>query len=163
MLFRSLRIPAWCKNYTVTLNGKKAELDQKDGYVCVKVAQNFTLTIAFEIKCAFVKSNPKVRANAGRVALMRGPVVYCLEGVDNGNRLNRFSVKIEDVDKAKANKDDFTGLYSIDMPGYVDKETDELYVDATEDDKDPVTLKFIPYFAFANRGESDMLVWIRRN
>jgi DUF1680 family protein len=49
------------------------------------------------------------------------------------------------------------------MPGFVDKETDELYIDATEDDKDPVTLKFIPYFAFANRGETDMLVWIRRN
>lgn len=158
----SLRIPSWCKNYTVWLDGKKVEVEQKDGYVCVKVGQKFAINVEFEIECKFVKSNPKVRANAGRVALMRGPVVYCLEGVDNGDRLNRIAVDIDEAKSAKVYKDDFTGLYSVDMKGYKETDDDRLYYDADETAYNEVTLKFIPYYAFANRGESDMLVWVRR-
>jgi DUF1680 family protein len=138
------------------------EVEQKDGYVCVKVGQKFAINVEFEIECKFVKSNPKVRANAGRVALMRGPVVYCLEGVDNGDRLNRIAVDIDEAKSAKVYKDDFTGLYSVDMKGYKETDDDRLYYDADETAYNEVTLKFIPYFAFANRGESDMLVWVRR-
>lgn len=157
-----LRIPAWCKNYTVLLDGKKAEVEQKDGYVCVKVGQKFVISIEFDLECRFVKSNPKVRANVGRVALMRGPVVYCLEGVDNGDRLNRIAVDVSDVKDAEVYKDAFTGMYSINMKGYKEADDGRLYYDAEELTYNEVTLKFIPYFAFANRGETDMLVWVRR-
>ena len=56
----------------------------------------------------------------------------------------------------------FHGLYSVEMEGFIDKEQDLLYFPARASEKEGKKLTFIPYFAFANRGESDMLVWVRR-
>ena len=158
----SLRIPSWSKNTAIKVNGKNIDFAQNDGYVSIKTEQSFEIEVCFEIKIKFVKANGKVRANAGRVALTRGPVVYCIEGVDNGERLNRISVKIEDVSTAQAIKDDFSGLYVIETHGYKECDDDRLYFDADELKEEKIKLRFIPYFAFANRGESDMQVWVRR-
>jgi hypothetical protein len=102
-----------------------------------------------------------VRADAGRIALCYGPTVYCLEGADNGERLNRISVSPRAASDAKLVKD-FHGLYSIEVEGFIDGEDDRLYFAADEGKKIAKRLKFIPYFAFANRGSSDMLVWVRK-
>ena len=102
-----------------------------------------------------------MRADAGRVALCYGPTIYCLEGVDNGERLNRISVSLDAVSEAELIKD-FHGLYSIELDGFVDRDDDRLYFAAAESEKVSKRLKFIPYFAFANRGSSDMLVWVRK-
>ena len=87
--------------------------------------------------------------------------MYCLEGVDNGERLNGISVEISAAKKAKLYPD-FHGLYSIELVGYRENADERLYFDASESERTEQKLKFIPYFAFANRGESDMLVWVRR-
>ena len=106
-----------------------------------------------------VQSNPRVHENAGRLAVTRGPLVYCLEGVDNGNDLKTVSIKKgEPFNLIDA---DFL-VPSLETKGYRPKKTEELYSDA-DAEKDEITLKFIPYFAFANRGTSEMLVWILRD
>ena len=158
----TLRLPEWNRGHTAKMNRKPIYGTEKDGYITFEVPCDFTLEIDFAIAPRFVASNPCVRANAGRVALTYGPVVYCLEGVDNGPRLNRISVSPDAVRDAVLTPD-FHGLLSIRLPGKRDCDCTQLYFDAQAANTSPVQLKFIPYFAFANRGESDMLVWVRRD
>lgn len=156
-----LRIPQWSKNATVTLNGEKlSKVEAVNGYMSIKVGKSFEIKIDFAITPTYIASNPKIISNAGRIAMSYGPVVYCLEGVDNGNDLNELSA-IPNCEGASVYPD-FHGLCSIEADGYRDKASDALYFDSSSSDRIPVRLKFIPYFAFANRDACDMLVWVRK-
>ncbi len=157
----AVRVPVWGLDGTAILNGEDVALQiADDGYAYFDVGAQFSLSLDFHIRPRFVRANPKVRANVGRVALTYGPLVYCLEGVDNGARLNRISLapaRVGDITKEK----DFHGLYSISLDGYCDEDTDKLYLWEEERRVTKKRLRFIPYFAFANRGETDMLVYLR--
>ena len=157
-----VRIPEWCHKIDVRLNGNSLEsYECSNGYACFIVDKKFELELDFHIAPIFISSNPNVRANVGRVALTYGPIVYCIEGVDNGSRLNHISVSIDAV-KHVVKKEDFHRFYTLEMDGFRDTDSEELYYDAEMYKAEQIVLKFIPYFAFANRGENDMLVWIRR-
>lgn len=158
----SLRVPEWCKALTATLNGKPVTPTVRDGYAYFKVEKEFCIHLDFGISFSFVCANPMVRDNVGRMALTYGPVVYCIEGVDNGERLNRIEISPDAVHDA-TKKLDFHGLYSVTLPAFRLRENNALYFDAAESSVKKTDVKCIPYFAFANRGESDMLVWIRRH
>ena len=158
----SLRVPEWCKNLTVVLDGTPATPEIRDGYAYFTVKKDFSLDLEFGISLSFVSANPMVRDNVGRMALLRGPVIYCIEGVDNGERLNRIEISPDALYDA-IEKLDFHGLYSVTLPAFRLKERTSLYFDASQSTTEAVHVKCIPYFAFANRGESDMLVWIRRH
>ena len=158
----SLRLPEWCKSLRATLGGKSISPEICNGYAYFTVGQDFSLDLDFGISLYFVSANPLVRENVGRVALMRGPVVYCIEGVDNGERLNRIEISIDSLSEA-VQALDFHGLYSVTLPAYRLQASDALYFEASENALEPVSVKCIPYFAFANRKESDMLVWMRRH
>ena len=106
-----------------------------------------------------VKANAKVADASGKAALMRGPVVYCLEGVDNAFPITGAAVCAPLQAKVLDNCE--LGLPMIEATGTVpaDTEAAPLYspLDTLPQD---VPLRFIPYYAFANRGESDMRVWL---
>ena len=157
----SLRIPEWCREVRATLNGAPVTPELRDGYAYFSVGTEFTISVDFGIALRFVASNPNVRANVGRVALTYGPVVYCLEKADNGAHLNQIAVDSGDLAKAEL-KADFHKLYSVCMPAYRLQEKTSLYYDDGDNAYTPITAKWIPYFAFANRGENDMLVWVRK-
>lgn len=147
----ALRVPGWCKNFSVN-----KEYTLKKGYVYIEVAKDDELSVSFHMSVRFISSNKKVHDNAGRVAVMRGPVVYCLEGVDNGKDLKSLRVNI----KGKTELSDTKFLVpDIIVSGYKENENDALYFDAT-DEYIETELRFIPYYAYANRGETEMLVWI---
>ena len=103
--------------------------------------------------------NPSVADAAGKAALMRGPVVYCMEVVDNGSELHDIRLKA-DTDFAEE-PNALYGMPVIRAQGQrrVKPQTEWLYrrynPQLTER-----TLTFIPYYAFANRGETDMRVWV---
>ncbi|MBO5327444.1 MAG: hypothetical protein J6A84_04925 [Clostridia bacterium] len=88
-------------------------------------------------------------------------VAKWIEGIDNGERLNQISVSVAAAKNATLVRD-FHPLLSIEMEGLRDAEDERLYFPAEECAASPVKLKFIPYFAFANCGASDMPVWIRK-
>ncbi len=157
----SLRVPEWCKELAAVVDGKPITPEIHEGYACFAVGEDFSIELDFHISLAFVCANPMVRDNVGRMALTRGPVVYCIEGVDNGERLNRIEVSVDALREA-VEKLDFHGLYSVSLPAFRLGEHSSLYFDATQSSCENVRIKCIPYFAFANRGESDMQVWIRR-
>lgn len=144
----AIRIPAWCdsfnlnKEYTI-VNGYAVISDPEDVFV------------EFDMPVKFMRANRKVHDNAGRVAVMRGPVVYCAEGVDNGRDLK--CVRIDVKNKVELSDYEFI-LPSLTMKAYIDKESEDLYY--YDDDLIEMDLKLIPYYAFANRGPSEMSVWI---
>ncbi|MBQ9785315.1 MAG: glycoside hydrolase family 127 protein [Clostridia bacterium] len=159
----SVRLPEWSRKLTAILDGHATTPEIRDGYAYFAVGASFTLSLDFHITPSFVSANPLVRANAGRVALTYGPTVYCLEGADNGDRLNGICIDpsqktLDATQKAL----DFHKLYSFTLPAWRESPDTRLYFDAAESARTPVSAKFIPYFAFANRGESDMLVWVRK-
>ncbi|MBP3560432.1 MAG: glycoside hydrolase family 127 protein [Clostridia bacterium] len=147
----AFRVPYWCKNFTVN----KAYKIEK-GYAYVDISGEEKIIISFDMTPKFIKANKRVHDNAGRVALMRGPVVYCLEGKDNGKDLE--CVRVDINSSFKLSDCEFI-LPALETVGYQEKESDMLYFEAT-DEYDRIPLKFIPYYAYANRGETELLVWI---
>jgi len=146
----AVRIPCWCKSFEVnkpyTVENGYAIIENTDGEI----------NVSFSMPVTLMRANIRVHDVAGRVAVTRGPVVYCLEGVDNGKDLR--NIRIDSQGTFTASECDFL-LPSITADGYRDKASDDLYFNAdTELEKTP--LKFIPYFAFANRGVSEMQVWV---
>ncbi len=151
----SVRVPAWCKDATLSLNGKKVAVFPEKGYVTLKVDPDFTLELTLDMNPFFIKTHPLCRENRNKVALQRGPVVYCLEEKDNGDIVPLAVVGSGPFTETENN---LTPLPFIDVQGK------ELSAGATyyegECDAKERTLRFIPYYAFGNRGESDMKVWV---
>ncbi|MDR1629204.1 MAG: glycoside hydrolase family 127 protein [Oscillospiraceae bacterium] len=152
----ALRVPGWCKAYS--LSGVAAS-HVADGYLYVPVTQDdcaFSLLLAMEP--TLVSAHPNVTANAGRFALQRGPLVYCMESVDNGENLKALRVKRPL--RWRMEDDKQLGLPAIVVQGLRVKQSkaEYLYCDG-EQELVNQEIKFIPYHAFANRSESDMLVW----
>lgn len=149
--YLALRIPAWCKNFSLN-----TAYYVRNGYAIVEVSKDMKIILTLDMPVSLVMANRRVHDNAGRVAVVRGPVVYCIEGVDNGKDLKNVCIDI--------NGEFMTGdcdfiLPSIKTTGYKDKACDELYYTAM-DSYEEVPLTFIPYHAFANRGTTEMQVWI---
>ena len=147
----ALRIPAWCKDFEIN---KAYTL--KNGYAYIEISENDEINLTLSMPVKFISANKKVHDCAGRVAVMRGPVVYCLEGVDNGKDLN--SIRIDIKEKGEPAEREFL-VPNITIKGYKEPESESLYFEASEDYIE-AELKFIPYFAYENRGETDMLIWI---
>ncbi len=147
----ALRIPTWCKDFEIN---KAYTL--KNGYAYMEISENDEIDLTLSMPVKFISANKRVHDCAGRVAVMRGPVVYCLEGVDNGKDLN--SIRIDIKEKGELTEREFL-VPNITIKGYKEPESDSLYFEATENYIES-ELKFIPYFAYENRGETDMLVWI---
>lgn len=150
----ALRIPFWCKDFKIS-----SAYTLEDGYAYIQLSgEEETVLLDLKMKARFVKANRRVHDNAGKVALMRGPVVYCLEGIDNGSDLKAIAV---DTSSELVSKEEEFLVPSVYGSAYIEAESEELYFDDFDNyQKHPV--KFIPYYAYANRGETDMLVWVNK-
>ena len=146
----ALRKPYWCKK--MLINGVEAVADNGFVYVDAKDSDVINIEMPFEVR--YMRANSHVRADRGCVALSYGPFFYCMEGVDNGGYLGDIALVGNDVEFGF---DDTLSLPTITHSAIREK-TDALYSDELE--KEPIKAKFIPYFAYANRGESDMRLWV---
>lgn len=154
-----VRIPAWCDDYSITADGKEIKASVKKGYAEIDVKDTFEIELKLNFKPKFIECNPKVRDNAGKVCLVNGPIVYCLEEVDNGEDLYALAVD-KNVKEFKAEYNEKYNATTFTVKGIRKIYDGRLYADNFKTRE--TELKFIPYFAFANREESDMLVWVYR-
>ncbi|NLC62736.1 MAG: glycoside hydrolase family 127 protein [Thermoanaerobacterales bacterium] len=161
----ALRIPGWCRKYVIKLNGKEIFAPLKDGYISISKEWNNgdKIELNFDMPVEFNYANPNVREDVGKVAVSRGPIVYCLEEVDNGGSLH--CVYVKDPSSFKVNNDDlFGGIVSLESDGYQLSQENwngQLYQTNIRPVFRKKKLKFIPYFLWANRGVGEMTVWIR--
>ena len=147
----ALRIPSFCSSYKID-----CEFNLKNGYAYIENPAS-DIEVLFEMKPTLIQASPFVTENGGRAALQMGPVIYCLEGIDNGDYLKNISVS-KDLN-AEVIYDDYFGANIIKADGYRPVSGNGLYY-PLDGNFEKVRLKFIPYYAFANRGETEMLVWV---
>jgi hypothetical protein len=144
--------------YSITVNGVPAKYILKNGYAVIannwKTGDQIVLTLPMPVKK--VAANPKVAANRDRVALQRGPLVYCLEGPDNkdGQVLNLVLDSMAELNSA-FNPGLLNGIEVISGKSHAAINTEDGNMIDTEQD-----FKAIPYYAWANRGAGEMQVWI---
>ena len=164
----ALRIPSWCEAWTLTLNGEALHPEVHDGYVHIDRSWEPGDRVLLDLHLAprLYESNPRVSATAGRVALLQGPVVYCAEGIDQGD-LPLRDVRIKDIDNyelswAETSRMQFP-TFRLNARCHLDRTALFSPVGAGDNFLTDVTLRLIPYFAWANRGVSEMTVWLLKD
>lgn len=160
----ALRIPGWCKSFRLAIDGEPAAFHLQDGYaVLASDWTGQTVTLELEMPVERVYAGPQVPHDAGLVCLQRGPLVYCLEEVDNGKRLWNLSLPVDAALETNFEADLLEGVTVISATGYrrADDDAGVLYRNNGRPVQVPVPLRFIPYYAWANRAVGEMRVWIR--
>lgn len=138
-----LRIPGWCKSYTLAINGKDVTTTEDKGYAVIKKWESGDkITLNMDMPVEMVQADPRVKADKGKRAIQRGPLVYCIEEVDN-----KDPMKLMPLNKQTAFETTF-------IPELLNGVTT---ITATNGDK---SLFFIPYYAWDNREAGKMKVWI---
>ncbi len=163
-----LRIPSWARSWTVALNAERLdrEIPIRNGYACIdRVWTNGDrLELELPMPVERVYSHPKVRQDAGQVALQRGPIVYCFEQADNGPDLHEI-VLPSSSEFQLARKGTVLGgipvITTAALRSTIGDAKGPLYgVDADRRDRS-VEVTAVPYFLWANRGMGEMRVWVR--
>ncbi len=156
----ALRIPGWAKNQvvpsdlysylepthespTVSVNGGAVETRLERGYLLIKRSwqKGDAVEINLPMPIRRVVSHKNVKENTGKVAIERGPLVYCAEAVDNGGHALDLSLVDDVALSAQHDMDFLSGLTLIKGGG----------------------LTLIPYYAWSHRGEGEMTVWLKRS
>jgi DUF1680 family protein len=172
-----IRVPSWCQGEsspddlyrivgrpargaaTFKLNGQPIDAPEiVHGYARLhrrwQAGDEIELTL--DMPARRVRANPKVEADAGRVALLRGPLIYCVESLDNPADLRTLALPSDAELAAEHRPNLLGGITILRAPAVtLPKEKDE-----TQTPK-PTTLLAIPYYANCNRDPSDMLVWLK--
>lgn len=155
----ALRIPAWCDYFTV--NGKRFSGEMSRGFAFIGIENGREeITLYLDMEPRLVSANPEIEADLGRVAVCRGPIVYCAERIDNGN-IPLNNLLIDSNFEPEIKFDQRFGCYTISAAGFEDESFSDLYRSYDPNAFSERTINFIPYYAFANRGESDMIIWLR--
>ena len=163
-----LRIPAWAASYHLTVNGERCLTTPVDGFVVLhRLWRNGDeISLELDMEARLWAANPKVREDVDRVAVQRGPIVYCIEGVDNGEDLHliRLNEAAEFHYGFASEKFGGAGLLTVAAEKAVGKKEwgESLYRPAVPMEYQPVELHLIPYYCWANRGENEMLVWLHK-
>ena len=140
-----LRLPGWCKAYTIAVNGEKiASPIIEKGYAVLnrEWKAGDEVTLSFDMPVEVVAADSRVKENVGKRAIQRGPLVYCMEETDNKNQFDKIALSPESAYKVVANPALLGGITSI---------------TATGNGKD---IALIPYYAWDNRDAGEMKVWI---
>lgn len=155
----AVRIPAWSESTAVSLNGEKISPRTECGYAYVDLSEGDVLEIALDDRARVVYPSARVAENTGCAAIQRGALVYCFEGVDNGGDV--LSLVLDDSGEITAGeaKAELGGAVTLTAKGYRTAPTDSLY--SFEKPKITAeTLTAVPYYAWGNRGENQMRVWL---
>lgn len=144
----ALRIPSWCDDFSIS-----APYEVKDNYAYIICDESMEIDLEFKVEVKLIKCSNRVRANVGKIAVTKGPFVYCIEEVDNGKNLQML--KLDTSGNFINNGDE------IIADGYREKEDNSLYSSYKTAEYEKVKIKLIPYYRWGNRGENEMSVYIR--
>ena len=143
--------------YTVKVNGKVVASTIEKGYFSINRAwkKGDKVEVHFDMEARTVKANPAVEADRGKIAVERGPIVYCAEWPDNDFNIFSIILNKKPVFKVESKKDLLYGINTIQTDAQ-SLSYDALGKLVTKE----VKLNMIPYYAWAHRGSGDMAVWL---
>lgn len=159
-----IRVPGYATNFRISVNGQEQLLCIEKGFAVLERTWGVdTVEVSFGMEAKLVSANPRVRADIGRVALVRGPEVFCLEETDNGKNLASVFVSREAALETAFAPDICGGVNTVSFAGEQlveeDWDADTLYSDRPPVYR-PVQLKAVPYACWGNRKPGEMLVWM---
>ncbi len=162
-----LRKPEWSREFSLNVNGERFEPTLEKGYMVInrKWQRGDTVTLDLHMRSELLESHPGVKDNVGRVAIRRGPVVYCVEAEDNPG-VDVWDLEIpKDTKLSKEYRDTLGGIVAIKGEGYINEPGlwEKLYLPIEEANRLKREIEFtaIPYYAWANRTPGPMEVWIK--
>lgn len=125
------------------------------------------IVLDMDMPIRILTANAKVREDIGKAAIARGPIIYCLEEADNGKdlhlcRLDLQTLKPEEI-QTETSEELGHPMTVLKVPArrIIPAESAELYRPYQPDQEQAVTLRMVPYYAWNNRGEGEMSVWVR--
>ncbi|HEU5052643.1 MAG TPA: beta-L-arabinofuranosidase domain-containing protein, partial [Hanamia sp.] len=169
-----IRIPGWAQNQaipsdlysfennadqkvSITINGKEVTYQMQKGYAVLnrKWKKNDVIEVKLPMQVRRVVANSKVKNDIGKVALQRGPIMYCAEWIDNNGKASNIVIPANTQFHASFNPGLLNGVETIEaeVPAVVIKDDGESIV--TQKQK----FTAIPYYAWANRGKGEMMLW----
>ncbi|MDP2950671.1 MAG: glycoside hydrolase family 127 protein [Chloroflexota bacterium] len=160
-----LRVPGWCPKATLSLNGAPVRLRIEQGYARLERTwqRGDKMALTMEMPIQRVYAHPRVAADAGRVALRRGPLIYCVEQTDNGSALVELALPRQARLEPAFEEGLLGGVVTVEGPAIRLLEAgwdDQLYRPRRSRGM-PAHFKAVPYCLWGNRqaGE-EMLVWL---
>jgi uncharacterized protein len=169
-----IRIPGWARNEampsdlysfntqsgkktTITINGKDVDYEIKNGYAVINRnwKKNDQIEVKLPMEIRKVVANEKVKSDIGKVALQRGPIMYCAEWVDNNGKAANIVMPFDTELQASFNPDLLNGIEVLKskVPAVVIGDNGETIQTKTQN------FMAIPYYAWANRGKGEMMMW----
>ena len=156
----AVRIPSWSKKFTASLNGSEISADTVKGYAYFDIPDGSTLTITLDGSVRVMYPSTKIPAVTGKVALCRGPLVYCFEGADNDGDVLSLAVALNGKIKASEyDRELLGGTVKISAEGVRICSSNALYSDTAPEEK-TCTLEAVPYYTWGNREAGQMRVWM---
>jgi len=163
----SLRVPGWSRNAKVSVNGRQVDMSEGvvNGYA--RLTRTWTADDTVEIDLPMpverIYAHPSVSADAGLVALQRGPLVYCFEEVDNPVALHRLSLAPRSQLEARTDSELPAGTVVVRGQGSAldDADWDDVLYRREPPHEVPCTMIAIPYHVWDNRRQGKMRVWMR--
>ena len=164
----NIRIPGWAigkpapsdlysylndnpEKVTLKLNGEPIDMNMNKGYIVIdrKWSQGDTIELNLPMPVRRVIANEKVKDDVGKTALVRGPIVYCAEWVDNDGKVLDMVIPDDTIFRTEFKKDMFNGVTVITG-------------DILDESGNKRKLTAIPYYAWSHRGPGEMAVWLPR-
>lgn len=167
-----LRVPGWCNDWKVQVNGAPVDGDAlRNGYLTLerRWSPDDVVEMEFAMPVQAVWAHPAVRQMQGRIALQRGPIVYCLEGVDHPDIENLDRIALDPAQigafRAEHRADLLGGVTVLQGPAQLiddrDWDASTLYRRNQPPKLRPITVTAVPYSVWDNRAPGEMRVWFR--
>ncbi|HWH62833.1 MAG TPA: beta-L-arabinofuranosidase domain-containing protein, partial [Ginsengibacter sp.] len=169
-----IRIPGWARNeampsdlYTfnsnsdkktiITVNGKEVEYTIENGYAVLnkKWKKNDVIEVKLPLEVRKVVANANVKSDIGKVALQRGPIMYCAEWVDNNGKAANLVMPVNTTFQASYNPGLLNGIEVLkaNVPAVIIENNGETIQTKNQN------FMAIPYYSWANRGKGEMMLW----
>lgn len=156
----AIRLPGWSNTTRISVNGAAIELAPEAGYQYLTVQDGDVIVMQLDDSVRTVYASGKVPQLTGKVALGRGPLVYCFEGVDNDGDVITLALKRGGkVTPSAFDADLLSGVVTLTADAIRRTDDGDLY-STTPPTEEDCTAKAIPYYTWANRGENQMRVWM---
>ncbi|WP_236008150.1 glycoside hydrolase family 127 protein [Levilactobacillus andaensis] len=160
-----IRIPSWSRsNFTLVVDGAEQTRPVQNGFIYLDITGDLTVELTLDFSIRELQTNPAVSSDAGKVAIQRGPMVYCAEQADNSADLWNYRVAADADLTYHFDADLLNGVGEITAKAAVRKTpaTTDLYADYQPTTWQPTDLTLVPYYAWANRADGQMRVWLNK-
>ena len=155
----AVRIPAWSKDYKIIKNNEEVfahKFKIESGYIYIPILKEDKITIELDSYPYFVFPSPKIPDLSGQIAICRGPLVYCAEGIDNKTEITGLFIKKNSgIIKIKELEN---GITTLIVRGARQENTEDLYLDE-EPNLIEEDIIMRPYYSWGNRGLTQMKIW----